>query len=355
MKKTVLMAVALSVSSASYGQWLGADSPIINKINYLGLADVGDRIIAVGEQGSIVYSEDSGHRWRQAETPTSALLNAVCFADDLNGWAVGHDAVVLHTRDGGLTWEKQYEDLFSPASWDDYDDDDADMDDLYGDPYADVDDWDEDFDGGGDDILEFADAPLLDVHCHSRKRVIAMGGFGYYLETADGGQTWSKLTDKLSNPEASHLYSVVGFEDTDTLFIGGERGILFRSQDAGDNWGAINGPSTGTFFGLTPLVGDVLLAYGLQGQVWLTRDEGESWTELNSGITRGINDATVMADGTLVLVTNAGGIITNQGRGTTLTLNYLPDRQSLAAVLPNSEGDVVIAGQNGLRLVTLKK
>lgn len=355
MKKTVLMAVALGVSSASYGQWLGADSPLITKINYLGLAQAGERIIAVGEQGSIVYSEDNGRRWRQAQTPTAALLNAVCFADDQNGWAVGHDAVVLHTQDGGLTWSQQYEDLFSPASWDDEQHDDADMDDLYGDPYADFDDWDEDFDGGGDDILEFADAPLLDVYCHSSDRVIAVGGFGFYLETSDGGQSWHKQTDKLSNPEASHLYSVVGLPETDTLFIGGERGILFRSDDAGNNWDAINAPSTGTFFGLTPLVGNVLLAYGLQGQVWLTRDEGETWTELQSGITRGINDATVMADGTLVLVTNAGGIITNQGRGTTLTLNYLPDRQSLAAVLPNGEGEVVIAGQNGLRLVTLKK
>ncbi len=43
--------------------------------------------------------------------PTRQLLTAVYFVDDKNGWAVGHDAQILASADGGLTWTKQFEDL----------------------------------------------------------------------------------------------------------------------------------------------------------------------------------------------------------------------------------------------------
>ena len=38
--------------------------------------------------------------------PSRALLTAVYMHDARLGWAVGHDEVVLRTRDGGETWER---------------------------------------------------------------------------------------------------------------------------------------------------------------------------------------------------------------------------------------------------------
>ena len=39
-------------------------------------------------------------------TPTSSLRD-ITFADDRNGWIVGHDGLILATTDGGLTWARQ--------------------------------------------------------------------------------------------------------------------------------------------------------------------------------------------------------------------------------------------------------
>src|ERR1039458_2282077 len=67
----------------------------------------GGRIIAVGERGVIVLSDDDGHTWRQANVPTSVTLTRVKFATPKAGWVVGHSGVALHTEDGGESWTRQ--------------------------------------------------------------------------------------------------------------------------------------------------------------------------------------------------------------------------------------------------------
>lgn len=69
----------------------------------------GERLVAVGERGHILYSDDQGASWVQALTPVSTQLNAVFFVDDKLGWAVGEDAVILHSSDGGTSWQKQFD------------------------------------------------------------------------------------------------------------------------------------------------------------------------------------------------------------------------------------------------------
>ena len=67
-------------------------------------AVAGSRVVVVGERGHILVSTDRGDNWKQAQTPTRALLTAVHMHDERTGWAVGHDAVILRTDDGGDTW-----------------------------------------------------------------------------------------------------------------------------------------------------------------------------------------------------------------------------------------------------------
>lgn len=72
-----------------------------------GMARAGDRLVAVGQRGHILYSDDVGKHWQQAAVPVSADLNAVSFPSATQGWAVGGDGVVLHSNDAGATWRKQ--------------------------------------------------------------------------------------------------------------------------------------------------------------------------------------------------------------------------------------------------------
>ncbi len=76
-----------------------------------------------------------------------------------------------------------------------------------------------------------------------------------------------------------------------------------------------------------------------------------SWNKVSSGLSRGINDGALLADGTVVLVTNAGGILTSQDEGKSFSLRFLPDRESISAVLPREEGGILIAGRGGVRVI----
>ena len=70
------------------------------------VVNTGTHLVAVGEGGYILYS-DNGQEWIQAQVPASVTLTAVSFPTSEKGWAVGHDGVILNTVDGGRTWIKQ--------------------------------------------------------------------------------------------------------------------------------------------------------------------------------------------------------------------------------------------------------
>ena len=72
-----------------------------------GLARAGQRVVAVGQRGHVLWSDDAGANWQQADVPVSADLVAVHFPTPDSGWAVGHDGVILHSADAGKSWTRQ--------------------------------------------------------------------------------------------------------------------------------------------------------------------------------------------------------------------------------------------------------
>ena len=73
----------------------------------MAVTTAGQRVVAVGLRGHVVYSDDLGKSWVQARVPVSSDLVAVTFVGAREGWAVGHGGVVIHSSDGGANWEKQ--------------------------------------------------------------------------------------------------------------------------------------------------------------------------------------------------------------------------------------------------------
>ena len=84
-------------------------SSMTTKALILDVAEIGDRLVAVGEFGHIIYSDDRGESWVQAQNvPTRNTITAITFLDDKTGFAVGHDATILKTEDGGESWTLKY-------------------------------------------------------------------------------------------------------------------------------------------------------------------------------------------------------------------------------------------------------
>ncbi|SDH39328.1 Uncharacterized protein SAMN05216588_104236 [Pseudomonas flavescens] len=281
----------------------------------LDIAHAGKRLVAVGERGHILYSDNEGTSWAQAKVPTRQMLTAVFFVDDQHGWAVGHDALVLATTDGGATWNKQFEDLQR-------------------------------------------EAPLLDVWFKDRQHGFAIGAYGALLQTSDGGVTWEDVSDRLDNEDAYHLNGIAEVKDTG-LFIVGEMGSLFRSIDGGETWETLEGPYQGSLFGvLASGEPHGLLVYGLRGHLFRSADGGDSWQQIAlstaSGGTLefGLASAALLDDGTIVVVGHGGSVLTSSDHGHSFSVFNRPDRVSLAGVTAGADGTLILVGQGGVRLTS---
>src|SRR5688572_10369787 len=195
-------------------------APLAAQSLLLDLASAGNRLVAVGEHGHVLLSDDSGATWRQAKAvPTRVMLTAVYFVDAEYGWAVGHDETILNTSDGGETWIRSH---FAPE----------------------------------------AQQPLLDLWFANRVSGIAVGAYGAYFTTNDGGRHWSSAKfspppEPAANeddvPQDYHLNRIVGVGNR--LYVAAEGGKLYRSDDRGASWRMLPSPYQGSFFGLVPIRG----------------------------------------------------------------------------------------------------
>jgi len=277
-------------------------------------AHAGQRLVVVGDRGHILFSDDQGKTWTQARVPTRQLLTAVFFLDDKRGWAVGHDAQILVSTDGGATWTRQFEDLSR-------------------------------------------EAPLLDITFLDAQHGFAVGAYGALLETADGGQHWQEVGDRLDNPDQLHLNGIAVVKDAG-LFIVGEQGSMYRSSDNGQTWTKLEGPYEGSLFGVIGTAhAHTLLAYGLRGNLFRSTDFGDSWQPIALKAARGtlefgLASATLLDDGSLVLVGNGGSVLRSQDDGQSFSVYNRADRIALAGASGLANGGLLLVGQGGVHLAT---
>src|ERR1051326_4896056 len=98
--------LGLSQVAADSGWTFQNPQPTGNALRAVAALDV-RTIIAVGDQGSILRTTDTGVTWKRISSGTSALLSGISFADANTGLAVGRQGPLLPTVDGGSTWTPQ--------------------------------------------------------------------------------------------------------------------------------------------------------------------------------------------------------------------------------------------------------
>jgi photosystem II stability/assembly factor-like uncharacterized protein len=253
------------------------------------------------------------------------MLTAVFFADAEFGWAVGHDETILNTVDGGETWTRSH---FAPE----------------------------------------AQQPLLDLWFANRVSGIAVGAYGAYFTTNDGGRNWASA--KFAPPPAAvpkhdgeaapeegelppdyHLNRIVGVGNR--LYVAAEGGQLYRSDDRGATWRVLPSPYEGSFFGLVPIRGEGLLAFGLRGHLYRSADGGETWMRLESHTTAMLTDGIAINDLRVVIGGLAGVLLVSGDAGETFRLTQQDDRKGISALLPGAAGAVIVAGEGGVRTLRL--
>ncbi|UTW10117.1 WD40/YVTN/BNR-like repeat-containing protein [Marinobacterium rhizophilum] len=309
----------------------------------LDIARAGERLVAVGEQGLVLLSDDGGDSWRQAAVPVSVLLTAVEFVDARHGWAVGHDGTVLHSADGGASWRLQLDGNRINALRAQQLEDELDALSLRTDtdPVA-----LEDLEFALDDALfaleDGPSMPLLDVWFADPLHGFVLGAYGQLLRTDDGGEQWQTLGHRLPNPDRFHLNSLLATRSGD-LYIAGEAGLLLRSRDSGQVWEALESPYEGSLFAIVEQ--DGLWLMGLRGNLFHSPN-GEDWQALELDSSATLNSA--LALGEKLLLLGQGGLLQAGDQSGFAPLSEQRSRQSLSAALVAGR-QLVLVGEGGIQ------
>jgi photosystem II stability/assembly factor-like uncharacterized protein len=286
----------------------------------------GKRLVAVGERGIVILSDDQGKTWRQARSPISVTLNAVQFVDAQQGWAVGHAGTVLHTADGGQSWSRQLDGAqaarlqLAAAQAGAGREDTA----LTRNRLARAEQL----------VKDGPDKPFLDLYFESEKSGYVVGAYNLIFHTGDGGRTWQPLSERLDNPKDAHLYGIraAGAD----VYIAGEQGLLLRSNDGARSFARVLPPYEGSYFTLNACRSGELIVGGLRGNAFRSPDRGGSWNKLDLKTTASVLSVAADCNGRVLLATQAGQILASRDGGRTLQViaENLPPVTKIA-VLPD--------------------
>jgi photosystem II stability/assembly factor-like uncharacterized protein len=338
-----LMVPALSLGFADPLDQPAPMSPLVVRNVLLGVSLAGPRLVAVGQRGAVVYSDDQGKSWAQARVPVSADLTAVWFADARQGWAVGHDGVILHTGDGGQTWVKQLDGRQANTM-------------LVADLQAKLSVQPDDkrllglLDEAKRNVEAGPDKPFMDVWFSDAQNGYAVGAYNLMFRTSDGGAHWVPWYDRTENPKLYHLYAVRGVGDQ--VYVAGERGLFLTLDAVRQRFMARPMAYQGTLFAMAAAAGHVMV-FGMRGNALRTTDEGQSWQKVDTGVASGLSGATVLGDGRLVAVSQAGEVLVSQNKGASFELVKGVQPMVFAGVVGVGDGRVAVAGTQGIRIVKI--
>jgi len=208
----------------------------------LAVAADGQQLWVSGENATLSGSTDGGFTWHTLTGGLLVDLYGVHFANEKEGWAVGErfneidpqqgSGIILHTQDGGQSWEVQA--LPEGSGW------------------------------------------LRDVTCLSAENCWADGRYGKVFHTEDGGRTWQNTPTGVD----TWLHRI-SFPDTQTGFIGMNRGKVLRTRDGGHHWEMLNPPVDLPIYALDFYSAKIGGAATDDGTVLRTVNGGASWLRIN--------------------------------------------------------------------------
>lgn len=316
----------------------------------------GQRVLVGGEQGNILYSEDKGASWFQADVPVSLAVTSVAFAGDGRAWATAHDGYLLASRDSGATWEvsltgSDVAELSVNALEAQVEALRVALDEATPETRTDaewaLDDAEFALDEARIAIDEGMTSPLLEAWFIDERVGYVLGAYGVFLRTDDGGDTWVSHADRLVNPDSYHLYGIAR-STSGTLVLAGEAGTLLRSLDDGATWERVTSPYSGSFFGAVGPADGSLLVFGLRGNVFRSTDEGASWQLVDTGDRRTLMCGAVGEDGSIVLAGAAGAVLRSTEGDGSFRIVDVGNSRVFSGITQTSDGRYLLVGFGGV-------
>jgi photosystem II stability/assembly factor-like uncharacterized protein len=304
----------------------------------LAVTRAGPRLVAVGERGVLLVSDDNAVSWRQIQLPVSTTLTAVQFVDAQQGWAVGHSGVVLHSNDAGNTWSLQLDGRQAAAlelaaaqaqAKDAAEDDNAQRRLTSAQRLA----------------ADGPDKPFLALSFSDARHGLVVGAYGLAMHTDDGGKSWQSWMGRIPDPQGLHLYAVVQADQA--IYLAGEQGLLIRSLDGGGQFESIDSPYEGSYFSLALASDGAVLVGGLRGRAFRSRDQGTHFEALENPVPVSLSSVVRIGD-QLLWVNQAGGLLRSENQLSSLQPLPMPPGPPSIAVVDAPDGALVGVGFAGV-------
>ncbi len=318
-RRTLLSLVALGAAWPARAAPFQSDGParvrpLAAKGVLLDVALAGSRLVAVGERGHVLLSDDAGKQWRQAKAvPTRSTLTAVQAFGAQQLWAVGHGGVVLRSLDAGETWQLVTGQAAGPEV-------------------------------------------LLAIHLQPDGQGLAVGSFGTALRSADGGKTWEPKPLLEGEAGERHLNRILVTREG-TWLVAAEGGQVLRGSGgpslAAMKWEAVKTPYNGSLWTGMQLPSGTVLLGGMRGNLVKSSDDGRSWQHQPVADAGSLTGVAVAADGRTVLVGVDGTVLVGDAAAGTFKLQRLDDRATLTGVVAVG-GGLVASSVGGMRPLELK-
>lgn len=319
IKVSLFAVVSLIASTANALELLdlpSAQNRQANKSVLLAMQLSSAGITLVGERGHIIEYKNQTD-WQQSQSPTSVTLTDITQLSDGSQIAIGHDGIIIRRTAAQSTWQKQFDGYqltkLNIANIDTKittlkqqlanTTDEISQEDL---SYA-IEDLEFAKEDADIELKDGPNKPLLSVTTLSDDTLFAVGAYGTLLKSSDAGQSWQLEKNKLDNPNNFHLNAITT-DQHDNLFIVGENATAFASYDKGNSWQAMELGYHGSFFGINAdSQSSAVIAYGLQGHIAVSQDNGHNWQLLSQQVPVSLLGGTIH-NGTAYLV-GQGGIV----------------------------------------------
>jgi photosystem II stability/assembly factor-like uncharacterized protein len=312
-------------------------APLVKESLLLGATN-GQSSVIVGERGHILVNTSpqdlDPKNYTQIVSPTKVTLTNVYSIDNLV-WAVGHDATIIRSTDAGMTWSV-----------------------VKSDPEL--------------------DRPLLGIYFFNKSEGIAVGAYGLFYRSTDGGESWvqerhpsmlseddNEYLDSIKDDEAFYLEELSFISphlnqlsfNNGILYVAGEAGLLATSEDMGRSWERLDIDYQGSFFDVGVLSPEIALAVGLRGNIFTLKDD--NYARIPACLTTSLNGVIQSKDNVFVVGNN--GVLLSIDPQKLSSTNFSPKNSegcrthASVTLIETDFSDAILTGMvtdKGLLLVT---
>jgi photosystem II stability/assembly factor-like uncharacterized protein len=190
-------------------------------------------IFATTNNGSVIYSNNSGVSWSILYTLQNIYLSNIYFKSRTYGVISGLTGTILITVNGGINFSNSYPGLNSYYNG---------------------------------------------VFISSSGTIYAVGTYQSIVSSSNYGTTWSILNNNIFNlPSNIQTFNAIYMNDNYNGFIVGEKGCVLKTNDGGNSWSA-SIISSNDLKGVTMINSSIVIVVGFAGTMFHSIDGGLTWS-----------------------------------------------------------------------------